>query len=293
MKTTRILILTLAVAALAHADFSYTQTTKTSQAMGGMGGGAPQVTKFYFKGSKMASEMGDTVHIMDFSNGTMTSIDKAAKTYTVQKISDMMPAGAPPITPQIDMKETGQKKMVNGFNCTQVMMNMSMEVAMGARGSMKMNLDSEMWVSPDVPGWQSMRDFYQKNGNAFAQMGGGNPSMQAAMQQIEKKMIQVNGFPVQRIMRMRPGGGGAPGMPAMNDAQNAQMAQARARLQAMIDQGGPQADAARQALARLPGGGGGAPGGAPLFETTMDSSGFSSASIPDAVFAIPAGFTQK
>jgi hypothetical protein len=57
-------------------------------------------------------------------------------------------------------------------------------------------------------------------------------------------------------------------------------------MEAMAKQGGPQAAAAQQALARM---GGGATGGS-LFETTMESSGFSSSSIPDSVFAIPAGF---
>jgi hypothetical protein len=33
-------------------------------------------------------------------------------------------------------------------------------------------------------------------------------------------------------------------------------------------------------------------GGGALIEITMDSSGFSSASVPDSVFAIPAGYTQ-
>jgi hypothetical protein len=67
------------------------------------------------------------------------------------------------------------------------------------------------------------------------------------------------------------------------------MAQARAQMEAMIKQGGPQAAAAQQALARM---GGAAPGGGALFEITMESSGFSASGIPDSVFAIPAGFQK-
>jgi len=71
------------------------------------------------------------------------------------------------------------------------------------------------------------------------------------------------------------------------------MAQARARLEQIVTQGGPAAAMAQQQLARMPGGGGGAaaPSGA-LLEITMDSSDFSGASIPDSVFAIPAEYQK-
>jgi hypothetical protein len=288
MKTTRMLILSLAAGFAAHADFSYTSTQKNSQGMMGGAAAAPQVTKYYFKGSRMMSASGDTAHIMDFGAQTMTTINKAAKTYSVMKMGDMMPAGAN-ISPQIDIKETGQKKTINGFNCSQVMMTMSMDSPMPGPPGMTMQVETEMWISADVPGWQNIRTFYEKNGNSFAAMGGGNAGMQKAMAEMEKKMASMNGIAVQRITRVKSGGGGA------NAAQmaqaNAGMAQARARLEAMIQQGGPQADAARQALARMPGGGGGG-AGAPLFEITAESSDFSSADVPDSVFAIPAGFTE-
>ena len=66
------------------------------------------------------------------------------------------------------------------------------------------------------------------------------------------------------------------------------MAQMRAQMEAMAKQGGPQAAAAQQALARM----GAASGGGSLFEITMESSDFSTGSIPDSVFAIPAGFQK-
>jgi hypothetical protein len=68
------------------------------------------------------------------------------------------------------------------------------------------------------------------------------------------------------------------------------MAQARAQMEAMVKQGGPGAAAAQQALARM--GGAPAAGGA-LMEVTMESSGFSTSSIPDSVFAIPTDFHKK
>ena len=74
---------------------------------------------------------------------------------------------------------------------------------------------------------------------------------------------------------------------AGNEQMNAQMAQARARIEEMKKQGGQQAAMADQMLARMGGMGG---GGGALFEMTMESSGFSTSSIPDSVFAIPADY---
>jgi hypothetical protein len=69
------------------------------------------------------------------------------------------------------------------------------------------------------------------------------------------------------------------------------MAQARARLEELAKQPGPAGDQAKQALARM----GGAPsgGGAGGLDITMEAGSFSSSSIPDSVFAIPAGYQKS
>jgi hypothetical protein len=277
MTTTRTLILVLAASFAAHADFSYTQTLKSSQ-------GAPQTTKVFLKGSKMMSDRGETATLIDLGAQTITSINKTAKSYSVQKMAELMAGAGSAAAPQVDIKETGQKKAINGFNCSQSVMTMSMD---GPTPGVKMQIEIEMWVSPDVPGWQQMRDFYKKNSGGLNAMGGGNPGMQRAVVEMQKKMTTVNGAPVEQVMRMK-----APGMEGQAGQMQGQLGQARARLEEMIKQGGPQAEAAKSALARMPGGAVGG-SGTSLFETTIDSSAFSSADIPDSVFAIPAGFTQK
>jgi hypothetical protein len=283
LKTTKLLILALTALSAAHADFSYTQTTKGTA-------GPPRVTKYYYKGSRVLSDSDNTAHVMDFAAQTITTINKVAKTYSVQKMGETMPAGADAMAPQIELKETGQKKTINGFNCSQVMMTMTMDAPAGMPGGGKMQMEMELWISPDVPGWQTMRAFYQKNGSGMSAMAGGNPGMQKAMAEMQKKMATMNGMPVEEIVRMKSPAGGANPMAGMQN--DPRMAQARAQLEGMIAQGGPQADAARKALARLPGGSGGGTA-APMFETTMDSSDFSTADVPESVFAIPAGFTKQ
>jgi hypothetical protein len=65
------------------------------------------------------------------------------------------------------------------------------------------------------------------------------------------------------------------------------MDKAKAQMEAMQKQGGPQAAAAAQAMARM---GMASSGGG--MEMTIQMSGFSTAPIPDSVFAIPADYHQ-
>jgi ribosomal protein S11 len=108
--------------------------------------------------------------------------------------------------------------------------------------------------------------------------------MQKAMADVQRKMAASGGVALLQIVKVKSAG---------NEAQAAQMqaamAQARQKMEAVIKQGGPGAEAAQQALARM-----GPPAtGSALLEVTMESSGFSTAAIPDSVFAIPEGFHKK
>lgn len=307
MRTTTFVVVALAFAGTnARADFSYTQTRKTTGGM--MANMAPAIppSKMYFKGQKMKSETGDSAVILDFDAQTITTISNAAKTYTVKSFHDAVePAGQ--ANAQIDVKETDQKKTIDGFDCRELLMTMTSEVQAGRAGAMQVQMEIDNWISSDVPGVRELRAFYQKNADHFpwaAIAAGANPQLQQAIADVQRKMASMDGVPVQQILRVKPAGGaGAPAMPQMPQmsvAQSAQMAQARARLEALAQHGGPAAAAAQQALSRMgsmPGGGGSAPagGGTPgvLMEITMESHDFSSAAIPDSVFGIPAGYQQK
>jgi len=86
-------------------------------------------------------------------------------------------------------------------------------------------------------------------------------------------------------------------MPQMTPQQQAQMQAAMAKLQQMQSQGGPAAAAAQQAMGRMGAMSGGAtPGSASgagyMMEMTIEASDFSSASLPDSVLAVPAGYKQ-
>src|ERR1051326_7597835 len=254
MKTIHLLVLSVMCILPAHADFSYTQTRKSA---GGMAGGAMSgmnpITKHYLKGQKMKTDMGGTAILMDFEEQTITHINNDQKTYTVTKFSDVgqvLKDTSAEIS--VDVKETGQRKNINGFNASQVIMTMNMEGMPGAPAGAKMQFEMELWISPDVPGAQEARRFFQKNGDrmALAVAGGPNPQMQKSMAAMQRRVGTLGGVAVMQIVRMKAAGAGGP-----SDAQMAQgqtgMAEAMARMQEMRKQGGPQAQAAEQAMARM------------------------------------------
>jgi hypothetical protein len=292
---TRLILLTLIASAAARADFSYTQTSKSGGGPGGAGG--ESVTKHYIKGQRMMTDTGSVTIIMDFDAQTMTMVNKTQKTYTVTKFADMgQTAAASGADVKVDVKETGQHKTINGFNASEVVMTMQIDSPqMQGRGAgMKLQMEMDLWISPDVPGAGDLLGFYKRNADRFpwtAMAQGANPGMRAAMADLQRKIAGLKGIPVLEVIRVKnAGAGGDQAAAAQSDPR---MAAARAQLEAMAKQGGPAAAQAQAALARM--GGGAGSGSGAMFETTMESANFSTNPIPDSVFAIPAGFerTQK
>lgn len=275
-------ILLSLIAGAARADFNYSMTRK------GAPGGADTTTYTSIKGQKMKVQVGSTVTILDFDAQTITHINHTARSYSVQKFSDAAAesAGGNEIT--ADFKDTGEKKTINGATASQLIMSMQIDNPQLAQRGMKMNMEIEVWVSPDIPGAEELRAFYARNLPKFpwASMGtGADPSMQKAISQLQRKLAQAHGVPVLEIMHVKMSGGAAAQAQA-----DPRMANARAQLEKMIQQGGPQAQAAQQALARM---GGAASGGGMTNDVTMEGSGYSTKPIDDSEFAVPSSYTQK
>jgi hypothetical protein len=214
-----------------------------------------------------------------------------------------LPARRPnDVNATISVKETGAKKTVNGFDASELVMTMDLDSPeMRQLGKMQMEMD--MWLSKDVPGAGELRAFYKRNMDKFPWAalsgGGGNPGMQAGMTNLQRKIAELDGVQVLQVVKIKAAGGGAaatPAMPPMTPEQNAKMADAMAKLQAMQKQGGPGAAMAAQAMARM---GNVQPGAAPagasnsMIEMKLESSGFSRDSVPDSVFAIPADYKKN
>jgi hypothetical protein len=288
MKIATLLALAFALHSPARADFSYTITHKaTGGSMGAaLAAGASGTTKFYVKGSKMKTDDGQHATIIDLDAQTVTTIDHNMKTIAVRSLKDVAQAAKAPAV-SIDVRETGQRKMINGFDAKEVILSMDFDLSQQAPGvAGKARLEDDVWVTSDVPGADELRSFYEKNAN---RLPGAN--LQQFTEEVQKKLASMHGVPVEQVIRMKQAGSAATAMPQLSAAQAAQMEQARARLEAMKAQGGPAAAAAEQALARM-GGVTPAANSGSLLEMTLDSSGFSTVPIPDSVFAIPAGYQK-
>jgi hypothetical protein len=292
MKTATLFLFTLVAASPAYADFSYTSTAKSGAAT------PPQSTKHYIKGSRMMMDSANTSTILDFEAQTITSINKSQKTYSVTPFADLGGATKTDINvdAKIDVKETGQRKTINGYSASEMVMTMSIDAPQAGPSGMKMELEMDMWLSADVPGSQELKAFHEKYKGRFpygAMAGGrGNAGMQKGMADMQEKMASLGGIPVLQVTRMKGAAGSAPQMPQMSPAQQQQMEQARAKMEEMAKQGGAQGAAAQQALARMGAMMGAASGSGSLFETTTETSDFSTGSISGSVFEIPTGYRK-
>lgn len=280
-KLTAILALAVAGSVAARADFSYTMTMKNAGGMPAAGGSSDHA---FLKGDKLRLDHGNTSSILDLSAQTVTQINHTQKTYSVAPFGQFAAgAGQVDVDMKIDVQETGQHRTIGGYNCREIVMTMDMDSPQMGQpgGATKMHVTMDFWVSPDVPGYQEIRAFYQRmaTGPGWAALThGAGQGMQKAMAEIQRKMAGMNGVPVLQVMKMS--------MPG-NSAQAAQMAQARARLEAMKAQGGEQAKMADKILATMPSGSGGN-----LMEMTIESSGFSTAAVPASEFALPADYRK-
>jgi len=277
MKITNLILLAAAGTMLARADFSYTMTRK--------GTGATEVTTTYFKGQKMMIDSSATSIVMDFDAQTVTTFSKSQKTYTVRKFSDVG-SGMSGTEVAADVKETGQKKNINWFDASELLMSVDVDNPQMAGRGMKMQMEMHIWLASGVPGSDELRAFYKRNAGNFPwaamMQGGGNPAMAKTMADLQRKLATMNGVPVLEVMKTKMSGG-----PSVSPDRQAQMEAARARLEAMVQQGGPGAAQAKQALATM----GGASAGGGGMEITMEGGNYSAAAIPGSTFAIPAGFT--
>lgn len=272
------------------------------------------------KGHRMAHLSRDTAQIIDVDKETITSIDFAKKTYsamTFEQMKEMMQQAADrmgrkqndaDVNFKASVRETGQSKVVSGLNAKEVILTLTMEGTDKKTGDQgAMNVISDMWLAPDIPGYQEVRDFHRlmstkiawAPGQSFgAMMGRGD--MAKGMADLAKEMAKLQGVPVLQVMTMTGSATPQAGAerssnppPASDTASQGGAAEALGRLGRLGGIGGfgrkkKDQDASSQAPANNSSAS--APGA--LMEITTESSGFSSAPVDESKFEIPAGFQQ-
>jgi len=247
----------------ARADFSYQQTSKVT---GGMMAGMmkfagafskqarePMQTTVSVKGDRLCSSSATHLNIVDLSAETMTDIDLEKKTYSVitfadfaramQKMSEKMGQQKDAqIDFKAEVKQTGATRNINGFQAKESILTLTMEgqdAKSGNKGAM--NLVTDMWLAPNLPGYEEVRNFYMKMGQklAFAPGMGGMAGMMGrqggmmkGMSQLSKEASKLDGVPVLQVIRMT---GTADGLSEADMAKaqaDAERAQAQQQAQA-------------------------------------------------------------
>jgi carbon monoxide dehydrogenase subunit G len=334
---------------LLKADFSYDQTSRITGGMmvGAMRmagafskdakkAGEPTVSTIAVKGNRMVHRGADTAQVIDLDAETITRINFEAKTYSVitfaqmkqalddaaKKMQERQKGSQADMQFEVSLKDTGAKKMIAGLDTHEVVMTLKMKSSdekSGMKGSMDMVTD--MWLAPKVPGYDEVRSFYKRMGEKLNWTPGGNPMMASrpdmskAMAEMYKEGSKMDGMPVYEVVNM---GGTAEGMqqnPNTGQAAPAQSSTQTAPAQSS-DQptsvggalGGAlagrfglgkkkktQTDDSQQAAgaqAQPSGGSQSASGSASLMEMTIEMSNFSSASVDGSKLEVPAGFSK-
>jgi hypothetical protein len=317
---------TLLAAGTLFADFSYDQSSKVT---GGAMAGAIKVigvfskqatqpikTTVLVKGDRMAHVGAETIQVIDLAKETITDINLKNKTYSVMTFAQMVQAmdqmsqkaAAQPDGKKAEMsfkaslKETGQTKVVSGLNTREVILTLVMESTdkeSGNKGAM--NVVSDMWLAPDVPGYSEVRAFQLRMAAKMSWTPGssaltqGRGDMAKAMGDLSKESAKLDGLPVLQVVSM--GGFAAEGQqgqqPAAQTSQKEQQSEptsiggALGRLGGLGGLGRKKQEAPpkqeQQSTASAPG---------TLLETTTETMNFSGGPVDASKFEVPAGFKQ-
>ena len=200
---------------LAHADFTYTDTTQLTggsmlQLMKVAGAfskqarqsSEPIISTVILKGNRLARISQQSTEIIDLDRETITTIDHVKRQYTVMTFEQMrqqiqqamekatqqqksatptqQPASDTNVTFQVHVRNTGATKDVSGVNANESILAMTMDATdktSGQTGSMA--ITNDLWLAPDIPGYGEVRDFYVRYAEKMKIIFNGalNPSM--------------------------------------------------------------------------------------------------------------------
>ncbi len=318
---------------VALADFSYDQNVKmTGGAMAGMMklAGAfskaardPMGSTVMVKGDRMAHIGANHISVIDLKSETITDIDPLKKTYSVITFADMAKAiqqmsdkmaekgkeQKADMNFKVSLKETGEKKVVSGFNTKEVVLTIEMEATdqkSGNKGAM--TVVSDMYLTPQIPGYEEIRDFYKRMATKLAWTPGSNAmamqrgDMMKGMGQLAKESAKLEGVPILQIMKMGVAGDGA-ATPQSGNAEKPRQAAppptaseaAASAIAGRFGLGGlgkkkkPAEDQPAQ-TSTAPAQSSDASGS--LMEMTTESSNFSTAAVDPSRFEVPAGYKK-
>lgn len=301
----------------------------TMQALGPLARGArePIISTHLLKANRMATITKDRTTVIDLDKETITMIDGARKTFSVMTFAEMKQAledaakrmqGRQKDDTQTQFKisanATGQTKSVQGLSAKEMVIHLAIEGKNSGGDSGAMEMTTDAWYAP-VPGYEEVKAFHLKMaeklgsmfGSGMQQMAqmmsaqGGRANMNEGMEQVARELAKIDGVPVESLVKM-----GMSGMSAGGDGSSAASAPPRAEPAERPSAAGALAGAAlgrfggfgrkkkEEPRQEQPQSGAPAPQAASgtLMEMTMTLTSFSSGSVDESKFDVPAGFKQ-
>jgi len=261
----------LALAAPAHADVTLKERT-VSTGLAGFGNGTSERT-IVIAGDRSRSDDQYTytgrfrtlagggkprksVEIVRLDRDMFYTLDPAKRRYTEMSLAEMREAMAAgmaraqagmkvpenreaardvEMTYQVDVRRTGKKEKINGFDAENVIVTITATAHdrnEGGSGSYTMRIDE--WLAPHVPGQSETQAYYRR----FAEKLGLDPQMQqlsgllrqyqGALEKAAEKMKDLKGYPVRSTTTLQLGAESAPEQQARMDKAREDEKEARA-----------------------------------------------------------------
>jgi len=237
-----VLVGLLAVVSTASADVKTTEKTQMKfegmlgRMMGLFGGKAMKdgvVNTIVVKGDRMVTGDADSAEIVDLAEQKIYEVNIKDKSYRVVTFAEMKKRledarakaeenarkqeareqKRDPNQKEMDIefstKETGQKRQVNGFNCREVVLTISIhEKGKTLEQAGGMQMTSSMWMAPRIAAVKEIQDFqlrYAKamadvfvpSAESLAQAFAMYPGLKDGMARMQKESVSMDGTPVE------------------------------------------------------------------------------------------------
>ena len=333
MKTGRLWLVCLLPIVLVTTVFAEVKTEqKTKMEMPGVLGGLMKtfggknaregiVSKTAVKGDRKMTINDDTAELIDLAQEKMYLIDMKNKSYTVRTFEEMRrqmqeamakaqsqsakretaPEKAPEFTVDFNLKESGEKKKINGYDAREIVMTITVRDKNKKPEDGSMVLTSSMWLAPRIAAMKEVEDFDRRfaeklllpfaadYAQQMAPMVAMYPGFKEGMGKLQAEKVNMDGTSVLTVIRMEVMGN------AEQTAQAPQAPQAQQNKQTEIPRslGGLLGGLGRKAASKDDNNAGSGKAGSASLMTINEELLSVTTNVADADVAVPAGFKEK
>lgn len=242
-----------------RADFSYQQTSQitggtllhTVQALGALSAeagkiGNPEISMIYVKGDRMATVQPNSISIIDLNQEAFIHIDLQHRTWYKLTFAEMkvrfekLHAKMTQHTADdkktdvdvnfdVRIRKTGAQQDFDGMKADETILTLLMDATstQNAQQSGNMSMTSDLWLVPEIQGYNELRDFQRRYALKLAGIMDPGMEMSAsllqrpgsaeAMARLAAEAQKLHGVPVLTISRMGSTADGSP-IPAASEA---------------------------------------------------------------------------